>query len=410
MSQTDVSYSCGSCGYHLNLTSSNRVTSSIGSRYSKTINKGSISFRSIDPSRFTQVDQVNCLPISWGRYRSKSKLLCRNCGVLIGYGYGDSTALCGLESPTSSGSAYKKIVLQSLSLSGCIELPDSGLSMLLNYGLKLESLHLDCCFGITDHGLSFVAGGCPLLTTISLYRCIVTDIGLEVLSQSCLTLKDVNLSYCSLISDQGIRALFQNCRHLRSIGISHCRNITGVGFQGCSQTLAYLEADSCKLEPEGILAIVSGGGLEYLNISNLAWCIHGHGLATIDARFISKLRVLNFRLCRTIDDDAIVKIAKGCPLLEEWNLALCHEISILGWKSIGSKCRNLERLHVNRCRNLCDQGLLALRNGCRRLRKLYLGRCPLVSSTAIEMFKCLRSDVQIIDEEIMCIGPDGAFR
>ncbi|KAL0390318.1 UNVERIFIED_CONTAM: F-box/LRR-repeat protein 12 [Sesamum calycinum] len=386
MSQIDVSYSCGSCGYHLNLTSSNRVTSSIGSRYSKSINKGSISFRSIDPSRFTQVDEVNCLPISWGRYRSKSKLLCRNCGVLIGYGYGDSTALCGLESPTSSGSAYKKILLQSLSLSGCIELPDS------------------------DHGLSFVAGGCPLLTVISLYRCSVTDIGLENLSQSCLTLKDVNLSYCSLISDHGIRALSQNCRHLRSINISHCRNVTGVGFQGCSQTLAYLEADSCKLEPEGISAIVSGGGLEYLNISNLAWCINGHGLTTIDARFISKLRVLNFRLCRTINDDAIVKIAQGCPLLEEWNLALCHEISILGWESIGSKCRNLERLHVNRCRNLSDQGLQALRDGCRRLRKLYLGRCRLISSIAIEMFKYLRNDVQIIDEEIMFIGPDGAFR
>ncbi|KAK4440935.1 F-box/LRR-repeat protein 12 [Sesamum alatum] len=299
--------------------------------------------------------------------------------------------------------------LHSLSLFGCIELPDSGLSGLLNYGLKLESLHLDCCFGITDHGLSFVARGCPSLTIISLYRCSVTDIGLEILSKSCLSLKDVNLSYCSLISDHGIRALSQNCCHLRAVNISHCRSVTGVGFQGCSQTLAYLEADSCKLEPEGILAIVSGGGLEYLNISNLSWCIHGHGLTTIDDGFISNLRVLNFRVCRTIGDDAIAKIAEGCPLLEEWNLALCHEIKIPGWESIGSKCRNLKRLHVNRCRNLCDQGLQALRDGCKRLRKLYLGRCPLISSTAIEMFKCLRSDVKITDEEIMCIAPDWVF-
>ncbi|CAA0842415.1 Uncharacterized protein - chloroplastic [Striga hermonthica] len=112
MSQADVAYSCGSCGYHLNLTSSNRATSSISSRYSKSIHKGLISFLSIDPSRFTQVDKVHCLPITWGRYRSKSKLLCRNCGALIGYGYGDSTALCGLDSPTSSRSSYKKIVVK----------------------------------------------------------------------------------------------------------------------------------------------------------------------------------------------------------------------------------------------------------------------------------------------------------
>ncbi|XP_052186219.1 uncharacterized protein LOC127797396 isoform X3 [Diospyros lotus] len=57
MSQADVSYSCGACGYPLNLTSSNRVTSGIGSEYHKPIKKGYISFLTIDLSRFTQVDK-----------------------------------------------------------------------------------------------------------------------------------------------------------------------------------------------------------------------------------------------------------------------------------------------------------------------------------------------------------------
>ncbi|GAY56211.1 hypothetical protein KPL70_004131 [Citrus sinensis] len=108
MSQADVSYSCGSCGYPLNLTSSNRITSGIGSEYQKSIKKGFISFLSIDLSRFTQVDEVNCFPVAWGRYRSKTKLLCRKCGVHIGYGYGCSSALCGFDSPNATSSAYKK--------------------------------------------------------------------------------------------------------------------------------------------------------------------------------------------------------------------------------------------------------------------------------------------------------------
>ncbi|KAJ0969339.1 hypothetical protein J5N97_022216 [Dioscorea zingiberensis] len=58
MSQADVVYSCGSCGYLLNLTSSNRITPGISSDYSKSIKKGAISFRSVDLSRFTQVDEV----------------------------------------------------------------------------------------------------------------------------------------------------------------------------------------------------------------------------------------------------------------------------------------------------------------------------------------------------------------
>lgn len=104
--------SCGSCGYPLNLTSSDRVTSTIGSKYSKSIKTGFISFLAIDPSRFTQVDKLRCIPLPLARGSSKTKLLCRKCGVLIGYGYGDSTALCGLDSPTSSNSCYKKVVVK----------------------------------------------------------------------------------------------------------------------------------------------------------------------------------------------------------------------------------------------------------------------------------------------------------
>nr|XP_034904324.1 uncharacterized protein LOC118041193 isoform X3 [Populus alba] len=68
MSQSDISYSCGSCGYPLNLTSSNRITSNIGSGYQKSIKKG--------------------------------------------YGYGDSPTLCGFDSPNSSSSAYKKFTIK----------------------------------------------------------------------------------------------------------------------------------------------------------------------------------------------------------------------------------------------------------------------------------------------------------
>ncbi|GAA0141487.1 hypothetical protein Leryth_012896 [Lithospermum erythrorhizon] len=112
MSQNLVSYSCGSCGYPLNLTSSNRITSGIGSKYSKSIKRGFISFHMIDPSRFTQVDEVNCFPISWGRNGLKTKLLCRKCGILVGYGYGESQILCGFDSPSTSTSPYKKIMIK----------------------------------------------------------------------------------------------------------------------------------------------------------------------------------------------------------------------------------------------------------------------------------------------------------
>ncbi|XP_057454750.1 uncharacterized protein At4g08330, chloroplastic-like [Lotus japonicus] len=110
MSQADVSYCCGSCGYPLNLTSSNRITSNIASEYKRSVKKGSISFASVDLSRFTQVDEISCFPVSWFN-SSKTKLLCRKCGVHIGYGYcRESPALCGLEPSVSSSSQGKFII------------------------------------------------------------------------------------------------------------------------------------------------------------------------------------------------------------------------------------------------------------------------------------------------------------
>ncbi|XP_052203405.1 uncharacterized protein At4g08330, chloroplastic isoform X1 [Diospyros lotus] len=92
-SRRDVNYSCGSCGYELNLSSSSRNTSMIGSKYGKSIKSGIISFFYIDESRYSQVEELRCIPYisknSWGLFRRRTKLLCRKCGNHVGTAYDD---------------------------------------------------------------------------------------------------------------------------------------------------------------------------------------------------------------------------------------------------------------------------------------------------------------------------------
>ncbi|XP_021900458.1 uncharacterized protein At4g08330, chloroplastic-like isoform X2 [Carica papaya] len=80
-----VNYSCGSCGYQLNLNSSNRNTSVIGPEYEKSLKRGVISFLSIDESRFTKIEERRWTPYfnsihSWGLLQRRTKLLCYKCG------------------------------------------------------------------------------------------------------------------------------------------------------------------------------------------------------------------------------------------------------------------------------------------------------------------------------------------
>ncbi|MCL7027523.1 hypothetical protein MKW94_029822 [Papaver nudicaule] len=346
----------------------------------------------------------------WLHIQNTSRRSVKLCCSVTTYG---SSRLTQGSFNVSAFHVYKLLTrfpyLTSLSLSGCTELPDSGLSQLEFFGSSLRSLCLACCFQITDTGFSLVASGCSNLKSVDFYRCNITDIGLTAIAKSCLSLQTVNLSYCTKISDCGVRFLSQKCRQLRSLVMSHCRSITGSGFNGCSETLVHVEADSCKLEPDGISGLVSGGGLEYLNLSGLFWSIHGDGLARIGQGSAVHLRVLNLRMCRDATNEAIMMISKGCPALQEWSLAFCHEITITGWVAIGWNCNNLEVLHVNRCRNFCDRGLQALQDGCKNLSKLHMNHCVRVTQLAVESFKCRRSSVVISQEEAVHIFPSFNF-
>ncbi|CAA0825069.1 Uncharacterized protein - chloroplastic [Striga hermonthica] len=90
---THVSYSCGSCGYELNLNSCNRNISAMDAKYEKSMKRGVISFFSVDESRFTQINKIPWLPYltisnkpsSWRIFKKRTKLLCRNCGNYIGF-------------------------------------------------------------------------------------------------------------------------------------------------------------------------------------------------------------------------------------------------------------------------------------------------------------------------------------
>ncbi|XP_071741448.1 F-box/LRR-repeat protein 12-like [Rutidosis leptorrhynchoides] len=261
---------------------------------------------------------------------------------------------------------------------GCPNITDSCLTPLLKYGSTLNSLYLDQCGSITDTGLALIASACPLLTVISLAGTSVSDDGLKVVSQSCKSLEELNLNSCQDISDHGIYYLNQNCRQLRALRISGCYNIHGAGFRECSRTLVCLEAFSCDLDPcMGVSHIVSGGGLEYLNLAfsffkdyPSTFFLDRIGLGG----FGSKLKYLNMSACCSVDDDVTLQISRGCPLLQELNLTGCNEIGISGWESIGLYCqKNLETLHVSSCNiHHCGKGLISIGASCKRLSVLFI--------------------------------------
>uniref|UniRef100_A0A0D3HKC9 F-box/LRR-repeat protein 15-like leucin rich repeat domain-containing protein n=1 Tax=Oryza barthii TaxID=65489 RepID=A0A0D3HKC9_9ORYZ len=262
-----------------------------------------------------------------------------------------------------------------------------------SFNPKVYKEHANC--------LSKLLARSPYLNLVSLAGLTeLPDAALNQLRISGASLQSLSFYCCS---DQGIAAIFRNCPNISTIIIAYCRGLSGVGFRGCPGTLSHLEAESCMLSPDGLLDVVSGGGLEYLNLYNLKSPTGLDGLDRVG--YARSLRFLNVRMCRYLTDDSVTAIASGCPLIEEWSLAVCHGVRLPGWSAIGLLCNKLRILHVNRCRNICDQGLQALGDGCVCLQVLHIHGCGKITNNGLASFSIARPNVKQRADEVMCIGP-----
>ncbi|MCL7027305.1 hypothetical protein MKW94_024992 [Papaver nudicaule] len=262
--------------------------------------------------------------------------------------------------------------LKRLSLRGLPVITDFVHPKSPPFGSKVERLFLDRCSVYSDMQLSFIFSWFPRLTFITLDSTNITDKGLEALAKCCSSLETVHLPRCCSITDSGLGSLIRNCRELRILDIDYCNSITGTGFMGCARTLTHLYASVCKLTPEGINAVVSGGGLRYLYLRMIS---RGDDVVEVEEE------------C-TINTEAVITISIGCPLLKELSLPNCEEVELEGWEAIGQNCKELEHLHVMGCQKLCDKGLLAISDGCNKLSELYVDKDKHSCSVfALELFE-----------------------
>ncbi|KAI3963039.1 hypothetical protein MKW98_028979 [Papaver atlanticum] len=235
------------------------------------------------------------------------------------------------------------------------------------FSSEVLSLHLNNCSEYSDIELSLIFSWFPRLTCINLASTHITDKGLYALSTSCSSLETVDLRDCHSITDAGLSSLIQNCRKLATLYINFCSSITGIGFLGCAHALKHLEASGCKLTQEGINAIVSGGGLEYLILST------PYEVAKVGEG--------------SINTEAVITISKGCPLLKKLDLTYAMDVQLEGWEAIGQNCKKLEFLHIYGGNKLCGIGLQALYNGCDKLRTVSVENSSGCSTNALGLFK-----------------------
>ncbi|XP_051167584.1 F-box/LRR-repeat protein 7-like [Leptopilina boulardi] len=208
--------------------------------------------------------------------------------------------------------------LQTIDLSDCHEIDDSGLVSSLARMPHLNCLYLRRCFRITDTSLIAIASYCSGMRQLSVSDCTrITDFGVRELA-ACLgpSLRYFSVGKCDQVSDAGLLVVARHCYKLR-----------------------YLNARGCEaLSDSATVAL---------------------------ARGCPRIRALDLGKC-DIGDATLEALSTGCPNLKKLSLCGCERITDSGLEALAYYVRGLQQLNIGECPRVTWVGYRAVKQYCRR--------------------------------------------
>ena len=134
------------------------------------------------------------------------------------------------------------IGLQSLSLSFCEDIRDTGLITISERCTNLKSLNLCDCNQITDASIISISTHCTGLQSLNLADCNqITDASIISISTHCTGLKSLNLGYCKQITDASIISISTHCTGLQSLYLHGCHQISDTSIISISENCSGLK-------------------------------------------------------------------------------------------------------------------------------------------------------------------------
>jgi hypothetical protein len=277
----------------------------------------------------------------------------------------------------------KNIITVQFSATNCT---DVVLEVLSDSCPNVRNLNVAASHSITDRGIKAISKF-SRLEQLDLESCeLVTNSGVEFLAQGCRKLVQLSLKYCRSVSDAGIEHLGLRMRSLRILNLNYLP-VTDEAMHSIAKGCPHLEELSLKY-----CRNITDAGLEFLSSGchalkrlTLSYCqqITDWGLKKLSLGCI-QLEELNIKYCRLISDAGIINIAQGCRQLADFNMNYCDKVTDEGIRALAGACHQLTSLKTVFCRQVTDLGVKAMALGFRQLKDLDLESCPLVGDLGLD--------------------------
>ncbi|KAM9006504.1 F-box/LRR-repeat protein 4 [Sarcophilus harrisii] len=185
---------------------------------------------------------------------------------------------------------------------------------------------------------------------------------LEVISETCPNLQELNLSSCDKLPPQAFNHIAKLC--------------------GLKRLVLY----RTKVEQTALLSILNFcSELQHLSLGSCVMIEDYDVIASMIGAKCKKLRTLDLWRCKNITENGIAELASGCQLLEELDLGWCPTLqSSTGcFANLARKLPNLQKLFLTANRSVCDTDIEELANNCSHLRQLDILGTRMVSPASL---------------------------
>ncbi|XP_022345873.2 uncharacterized protein LOC111138289 [Crassostrea virginica] len=380
----------------------------------------------------------------------------------------------------------KSAHLTTLNLKGCSLMNSKGILTVLQNNPSVEVLHLagqgnhkydDTLFyniaqtlgptlkelhfaphTISDACLCILAASCPNLEVLNLYGCPrITGDSLLKLTQSCTSLRNLDLSYCIhlsqspdnqslwtlpvtlttlslcgiMLEDGGIlvealerlrnlqtvrlcgipclndetftKIMEKRGSHLSEIDLSGMRksDFTDEGLRAISKycmSLEELNISMCHTFTGSTLLPLLEDAARALHLRKLYLSsrqIH-YDVLCAAATYCHGLLSLDLGGVSCVDDHLLELLAHNTPKLQRLGIKGCSKVTDKGLCTLSGSCQSLAFLVLSGVNNITDKSIFCIANNCPYLQEIYLNGCKQISSTTLQYLKdCCVSTVYI---------------
>ncbi|KAM9636578.1 F-box/LRR-repeat protein 4 isoform 5-T11 [Morphnus guianensis] len=260
---------------------------------------------------------------------------------------------------------------------------------------------------INDTSLEYLQSRCTLIQWLNLSwtgnRGAISVSGFSRFLKVCGSeLVRLELSCGHFLNETCLEVITEMCPNLQELNLSSCDKIPPQAFNHIAKvgSLKRLILYRTKVEQTALLSILNFcSELQHLSLGSCVMIEDYDLIASMMGAKCKKLRSLDLWRCKNITENGIAELASGCQLLEELDLGWCPTLqSSTGcFTNLARKLPNLQKLFLTANRSVCDTDIEELAASCTRLRQLDILGTRMVSPASLRKLLESCKDLSLLD-------------